>query len=66
MAYLSFGDSLLLTSQEELRLRQQERQQLLEEQARVSALISEKQDLEEKLAAISQTEKGSQDHIFLD
>nr|XP_016450122.1 PREDICTED: girdin-like [Nicotiana tabacum] len=34
-------------------LRQQERQQLVEEQARISTLTSQKQDLEEKLAVMS-------------
>lgn len=44
--------------QQESQLRQQERQQLSEEQARASVLISEKQGLEEKLAAISQRVTG--------
>nr|KJB19994.1 hypothetical protein B456_003G128600 [Gossypium raimondii] len=39
--------------QQESSLRQQERQQLAEEQARVSALTSEKQELEERLTAMS-------------
>lgn len=39
--------------QQESSLRQQERQQLAEEQARVSALKSEKQELEERLTAMS-------------
>ncbi|KAA3456753.1 filamin A-interacting protein 1-like [Gossypium australe] len=39
--------------QQESSLRQQERQQLAEEQARVSALTSEKQELEERLTALS-------------
>ncbi|OMO91137.1 hypothetical protein COLO4_18589 [Corchorus olitorius] len=44
--------------QQESLLRQQERQQLAEEQARVSALTSEKQELEERLTSISQ--RGSE------
>ncbi|KAJ6385052.1 hypothetical protein OIU77_028286 [Salix suchowensis] len=36
-------------------LRQQEQQRLIEEQARISALASEKQELVEKLAALSRT-----------
>ncbi|XP_044469917.1 trichoplein keratin filament-binding protein [Mangifera indica] len=39
--------------QQELQLRQNEQQRLTEEQARISVLISEKQELEEKLAASS-------------
>lgn len=46
--------SLKSQLEQESQLRQQERQQLSEEQARASVLISEKQELEEKLAAISQ------------
>ncbi|CAB4282379.1 unnamed protein product [Prunus armeniaca] len=45
--------SLKFELQRESQLRQQERQQLAEEQARASTLTSEKQELEEKLAAIS-------------
>lgn len=51
--------------QQESSLRQQERQQLAEEQARVSALKSEKQELEERLTAMSKrssevaSEKGT-------
>lgn len=51
--------------QQESSLRQQERQQLAEEQARVSALTSEKQELEERLTAMSKrssevaSEKGT-------
>lgn len=40
-------------------LRQQERQQLAEEQARASTLTSEKQELEEKLAAMSRKSSGT-------
>ncbi|XP_055812862.1 uncharacterized protein LOC129882540 isoform X2 [Solanum dulcamara] len=39
-------------------LRQQERQQLVEEKAHVSALSSQKQDLEEKLAVMSKNVSG--------
>ncbi|KAK6247126.1 hypothetical protein QUC31_018691 [Theobroma cacao] len=42
--------------QQESLSRQQEQQQLAEEQARVSALISEKQELEERLTALSKSE----------
>ncbi|KAG8496426.1 hypothetical protein CXB51_007533 [Gossypium anomalum] len=51
--------------QQESSSRQQERQQLAEEQARVSALTSEKQELEERLTAMSKrssevaSEKGT-------
>lgn len=41
--------------QQESLSRQQEQQQLAEEQARVSALISEKQELEERLTALSKS-----------
>ncbi|KAL5580915.1 hypothetical protein UlMin_013357 [Ulmus minor] len=41
--------------QQESLLRQQERQRLAEEQTRTSMLMSEKQELEEKLAAMSRT-----------
>ncbi|OMO61991.1 hypothetical protein CCACVL1_23097 [Corchorus capsularis] len=44
--------------QQESLLRQQERRQLAEEQARVSSLTSEKQELEERLTSISQ--RGSE------
>ncbi|KAG8371448.1 hypothetical protein BUALT_Bualt13G0088600 [Buddleja alternifolia] len=40
--------------EQETMLRQQEHQHLAEEQARTSALITQKQELEEKLAAVSQ------------
>lgn len=40
-------------------LRQQERQQLAEEQARASILTSENQELEEKLAALSRKSSGT-------
>lgn len=39
-------------------MRQQEQQQLAEEQLRTSALILQKQELEEKLAAMSRTSSG--------
>ncbi|XP_021278567.1 A-kinase anchor protein 9 [Herrania umbratica] len=42
--------------QQESLSRQQEQQQLAEEQARVSALMSEKQELEERLTALSKSE----------
>ncbi|KAJ0083593.1 hypothetical protein Patl1_31248 [Pistacia atlantica] len=45
--------SLKYELQQELQLRQQEQQRVAEEQARISVLISEKQELEEKLAASS-------------
>lgn len=45
--------------QQESSLRQQERQQLAEEQARVSALKSEKQELEERLTAMSKRSSGN-------
>ncbi|XP_068338559.1 uncharacterized protein [Pyrus communis] len=45
--------SLKSALQQESHLRQQERQQLAEEQARASTLTSVKQELEEKLAAMS-------------
>lgn len=45
--------SLKSALQQESHLRQQERQQLAEEQARASTLTSVKQELEEKLAALS-------------
>ncbi|XP_031286402.1 GRIP1-associated protein 1 [Pistacia vera] len=45
--------SLKYELQQELQLRQQEQQRATEEQARISVLISEKQELEEKLAASS-------------
>nr|KJB19993.1 hypothetical protein B456_003G128600 [Gossypium raimondii] len=46
--------------QQESSLRQQERQQLAEEQARVSALTSEKQELEERLTAMSKRSSASE------
>ncbi|XP_004292923.1 PREDICTED: uncharacterized protein LOC101301649 [Fragaria vesca subsp. vesca] len=45
--------------QQESMLRQQERQQLAEEQARASILTSENQELEEKLAALSRKSSES-------
>lgn len=45
-------------------LRQQERQQLVEEIAHVSALNSQKQDLEEKLAVMSKKVSGIYCSIF--
>ncbi|KAM3692013.1 hypothetical protein ACB098_08G055100 [Castanea mollissima] len=45
--------SLKSELQQVLVLRQQEQQRLVEEQAQISALVSEKQELEEKLTAIS-------------
>nr|XP_023910913.1 calponin homology domain-containing protein DDB_G0272472 [Quercus suber]POF12170.1 hypothetical protein CFP56_29598 [Quercus suber] len=45
--------SLKSELQQVLVLRQQEQQRLVEEQARISALVSEKQELEEKLTTIS-------------
>ncbi|KAL3518139.1 hypothetical protein ACH5RR_020728 [Cinchona calisaya] len=44
--------------EQESRLRQQEQQHLADEQARASALISQKQELEEKLAAMSKRVTG--------
>ncbi|KAJ4978285.1 hypothetical protein NE237_009065 [Protea cynaroides] len=46
-------DKLRSELQQESLLRQQEQQRLAEEQAQISALISEKQNLEERLAALS-------------
>ncbi|XP_051142623.1 uncharacterized protein LOC127259365 [Andrographis paniculata] len=50
--------SLRSKLEQESLLRQQEHQQLLEEQARTSALLSEKHDLEEKLASVSKEQSG--------
>ena len=47
-----------------LALRQQEQQRLVEEQARISALVSEKQELEEKLTAISRRASGIIHELF--
>lgn len=47
-------------------LRQQERKQLAEEQARASTLTSEKEELEEKLAAMSRKSSGTITYNFLD
>ncbi|KAK3018637.1 hypothetical protein RJ639_003506, partial [Escallonia herrerae] len=44
---------------QESQLRQQDRQQLAEEQARTAALMSEKQQVEEKLAALSKNVSGN-------
>ncbi|KAK9940630.1 hypothetical protein M0R45_017281 [Rubus argutus] len=49
--------------QRESMLRQQERQQLAEEQARASTLTSEKQELEEKLAAMSRKSSDVSDKV---
>jgi hypothetical protein len=46
-------------SQQVSLLRQQEQQRLAEEQSRTSALTSEKQQLVEKLAALSRTVSGA-------
>ncbi|XP_074268022.1 uncharacterized protein LOC141591543 isoform X2 [Silene latifolia] len=48
-------NNLKLEFERELKLRQQEQQRLAEEQARVSALMSEKEDLELKLAKVLKT-----------
>ena len=40
-------------------LRRQEQQQLAEEQMRISAIISEKKELEEKLAVMSREASGN-------
>ncbi|EXC10732.1 hypothetical protein L484_025316 [Morus notabilis] len=48
--------SLKAELQQESLLRQQERQRLVEEQAQTSMLMSQKQELEEKLAAMSRIE----------
>lgn len=45
--------------QQESILRRQEQQILMEEQARASALMSEKQELEQKLAAMSRRASGT-------
>ncbi|KAM5583504.1 cilia- and flagella-associated protein 157 [Rosa sericea] len=49
--------------QRESMFRQQERQQLAEEQARASILTSEKQELEEKLAALSRKSSEVSDKV---
>ncbi len=46
-------------------LRQQEQKRLVEEQARISALVSEKQELEEKLVAISTRASGTIHEFFI-
>jgi hypothetical protein len=46
-------------------LRQQEQKRLVEEQARISALVSEKQELEEKLVAISRRASGTIQEFFI-
>ncbi|XP_070674340.1 uncharacterized protein [Malus domestica] len=51
--------SLKSALQQESHLRQQEPQQLAEEQAGASMLTSEKQELEEKLAAMSRKASGT-------
>ncbi|KAK4606626.1 hypothetical protein RGQ29_000744 [Quercus rubra] len=63
--------SLKSDLQQVLVLRQQEQQRLVEEQARISALVSEKQELEEKLTAISRrasevSEKVAQKELSLE
>ncbi|KAJ4842400.1 hypothetical protein Tsubulata_000951 [Turnera subulata] len=50
--------SLKAELQQESSLRQQEQQLLVLEQARVSSLLTEKQDLEEKVAVISSKDSG--------
>ena len=45
-------------------LRQQEQKRLVEEQAQISALVSEKQELEEKLVAISRRASGTIHDFF--
>jgi hypothetical protein len=47
-------------------LRQQEQQRLADEQARTLALVSEKQELEEKLTALSRTASGTILENFVD
>lgn len=56
----------ILKLQQMTLLRQQERQQLVEEQARISTLTSQKQDLEEKLAVMSNKVSGIYHSILLD
>ncbi|KAJ4833294.1 hypothetical protein Tsubulata_004313 [Turnera subulata] len=51
--------SLKAELQQESSLRQQEQQLLVLEQARVTSLLTEKQDLEEKLAVISSKDTGA-------
>lgn len=46
-------------------MRQQERKQLTEEQARISVLMSEKQELEEKLVMFSRKASGITYKSFL-
>lgn len=46
-------------------MRQQERKQLTEEQARISVLMSEKQELEEKLVMLSRKASGITYKSFL-
>ncbi|KAK7857582.1 hypothetical protein CFP56_017070 [Quercus suber] len=55
--------SLKSELQQVLVLRQQEQQRLVEEQARISALVSEKQELEEKLTTISR--RASEPYLLL-
>lgn len=47
-------------------LRQQEQQRLAEEQAQTLALVSEKQELEEKLTALSRRASGTIPENFVD
>lgn len=55
----------LIHTQKESVLRQQEQQRLAEEQTRVASLMSEKQELEQKISVLSSRASGNLCHTIL-